>query len=127
MIEIRPTQKEIEESIDRIAQTPDGRNLYILLQRKLMEVKEPTSRSALRANLGERMFAQRLIGLMAKGIADSGGRTSSTSGSTGGDSAEQPVVVPSAQPVGISRPRGAGRRIGPDDRVPGWDLPDDAA
>jgi hypothetical protein len=31
--EIRPTQAEIVASLDRIAMTPDGRNLYIFLQR----------------------------------------------------------------------------------------------
>lgn len=123
MTDIRPTQKEIQDSIDRIAMSADGRNLYVFLQRRLMKLPDPNSRGALRLNLGERRFASELIGLMAKGIADSGERTSSSS--TGGSSgAEQPVVLPVAKPVSIAGPRGAGRRIGPDDRGFGYDLPE---
>jgi hypothetical protein len=117
-MEIRPTQKEIEASIDRIAMTPDGQNLYVFLQRRLMTVTPETPGSALRTSEGERIFASKLIGLMAKGIAESVNRTSSSAGSSG---AEQPVVVSTAQPVSAGRPRGAGRRIGPEDRVAGWD------
>jgi hypothetical protein len=116
--DIRPTQKEIEASIDRIAMSPDGANLYIFLQRKLMKVIDPNSRGALRANLGERIFASELIGLMARGIAESVNRTSS-SGSSGG--AEQPVVLPTGKPVSTGGPRGAGRRITEHTHVPGWD------
>lgn len=118
MTEVRPTQKEIVDAIDRIAMTPDGHNLYVFLQRRLMKLPDPNARGALRANLGERTFASELIGLMAKGIAESVNRTSSSAGSSG---AEQPVVVSTAQPVSAGRPRGAGRRIGPEDRVAGWD------
>jgi hypothetical protein len=122
MIEIRPTQKEIHDSIDRIAMTADGRNLYIFLQRKMMEVRDTPDSSALRDHNGERSFAAKLIGLMARGIAESGERTSSTSSSV----AEQPVVLPVAEPRAVGGPRGAGRRITADTRVPGWD-PDPSA
>jgi hypothetical protein len=115
-MEIRPTQKEIEASIDRIAMTPDGQNLYVFLQRRLMTVTPETPGSALRTSEGERIFASKLIGLMAKGIAESVNRTSSTA-----SGAEQPVVVSSAEPRAVPGSRGAGRRIGPEDRVAGWD------
>ena len=117
MTEIRPTQQEIEASVDRIAMTPDGQNLYVFLQRRLMKLPNPTARGALRSNLGERTFASELIGLMAKGIAESVNRTSSASS----DGAEQPVVVPTAGPRAVAGGRGAGRRVGPNDRVAGWD------
>lgn len=119
MTEVRPTLAEIKNSLDRIAMTPDGQNLYVFLQRRLMKVPLETSDSALRANQGERSFALELIGLMAKGIAESVNRTSSSA--SGDGSSEQPVVVGHAQPVSASRPRGAGRRIGPEDTVAGWD------
>jgi hypothetical protein len=99
--EIHPTSKEIAESIDRIARTTDGANLYVLLQRSLMYVPATAKAGALRCQHGERMFASKLIGLMAKGIHESGGRTFSTSDpSTGsGSGSEQPIVVPVARPV----------------------------
>jgi len=120
MTDVRPTQKEIEDSLDRIAMTADGRNFYVFLQRRLMTVTSAPTDGALRQDEGERSFAARLIGLMAKGISESGGRTSSSST---GDT-EQPVVLPVAKPVAVERTRGAGRRIGPDDRGFGYDIPD---
>lgn len=109
--EIHPTAKEIAESIDRIARTPDGANLYILLQRAVMFVAPVEKRGALRLAHGERMFAAKLIGLMAKGIYESGGRTSSST-SGGSSDSEQPVVVPVSAPraVGGSARRTAARR-----------------
>jgi len=123
MTEIHPTPAEIKDSLDRIAMTPDGRNLYVFLQRRLMKVPSETSDSALRANQGERSFALELIGLMAKGIAESVNRTNSSASDVG---PEQPVVIGSAQPVSTGGPRGAGRRITADTRVPGWDREPDA-
>src|SRR5262245_45571310 len=107
MTEIRPTQKEINDAIDRIAMTPDGLNLYVFLQRRVMTVTHAPTDGALRQDEGERSFAAKLIVLMARGIAESVNRSS---GSPGG-STEQPVVVPSGKPVDTGRPRGAGRRI----------------
>jgi hypothetical protein len=125
MTEIHPTLTEIKDALNRIAMTPDGHNLYIFLQRRLMKVPDPQQRGALRANQGERSFALELIGLMAKGIAESVNRTSSSAGSSS-SGAEQPVVLPTAEPVAVARARGAGRRITADTRVPGWDrAPED--
>lgn len=107
--EIHPTAAEVAEAIDRIARTPDGANLYVMLQRHLMFVPATTEVSALQALHGERLFAARLIGQMAKGIHESGGRTSSTGG-TG--SSEQPIVAPISGPrtVGGSALRASARR-----------------
>ena len=128
MSEIHPTQQACIEAIDRIARTPDGAALYVLLQRQMMAVLPTTDGGALQTNHGERMFAARLIGLMAKGIFESGGRTGHTGSSIGPGGGEQPVVVPLAEPSQYGRQRFPGnRRIGPDTRVPGYDLPDDAA
>jgi hypothetical protein len=116
--------KLLLEAIDRIARTPDGGMLYVYLQRRLMAVLPTTEPCALSTHHGERLFASRLLDLMAKGIIESGGRTSSgdTSGGT-----EQPIVRPIAQPVDARGARGAGRRITADTRVPGWDPPADDA
>ena len=125
MTEIHPTTAECHEALDRIARTPDGAAFYIFLQRRLMTVLASDSDGALRSDHGERMFAAKLIGLMAKGILESGGRTSNTSGSTG--SGEQPIVVPGSEPRLVSRARNPGsRRITADTRVPGYDPPDEA-
>lgn len=115
--EIHPTAAEINEAIDRIARTTDGANLYVFLQRSLMYVPTTAKAGALRCLHGERMFAARLIGLMAKGIHESGGRTSSTGGS---GSSEQPLVVPSASPrTGGSS---AARRAARDSRIADIDI-----
>lgn len=124
MTEVHPTTAECHEALDRIARTPDGAAVYVFLQRRLMTVLASDSDGALRSDQGERMFAAKLIGLMAKGILESGGRTSS-SGDSGTDSGEQPIVVPASQPrrVGPARNPGA-RRITERTRVPGYDPPD---
>ena len=116
-------EKLLLEAIDRIARTPDGRSLYMYLQKRLMAVPTSDDVSALNSDTGERRFAARLIGLMATGMAESGGRTGS---SDSGPSGEQPIVFAVAKPVALGGARGAGRRIGPDTRVPGYDLPDDS-
>lgn len=127
MSEVHPTQQAIHEAIDRLARTPDGAMLYVYLQRRLLEVLPTADLSALNTHHGERMFAFRLTGLMAKGIIESGGRTGITGSSTGPGGIEQPIVRPVAKPVALGSARGAGRRIGPNTRVPGYDPPDDAA
>jgi hypothetical protein len=115
----KPISDELlREAIDRIARTPDGPLLYLYLQRRLMAFSPAASNSALRSDNGERSFAAKLIGLMAKGISESGRAGPSSGGS------EQPIVFPVAKPVPSRIPRGAGRRIGPEDRVAGWDPPE---
>lgn len=117
------SEKILLEAIDRIARTPDGRLAYLYLQRALMAVPTSDDPCALSTNHGERRFAARLIGLMATGIAESGGRTSSGSGT--GDT-EQPIVFAVPKPVDTRRAGGAGRRITEHTRVPGWDPPEQA-
>jgi hypothetical protein len=120
MTEVHPTTAACHEAVDRIARSPDGATFYVFLQRRLMTVLATDSEGALRIDQGERMFAAKLIGLMAKGILESGGRTGNTSGSTG--DGEQPIVVPSAGPRRVGRTGNpGGRRITADTRVPGYD------
>jgi hypothetical protein len=116
-------EKFLLEAIDRIARSADGRLLYLHLQRRLMAVRMTDDPSALNSDNGERRFASNLMGLMATGISESGGRTSSDSG----PGSEQPIVIAVAKPIPVGRATGAARRIGPDTRVPGWDLPDDGS
>lgn len=110
--------KHLHEAIDRLARTADGRILYLFLQKKMTEVADLPTDGALRANHGERMFASKLTGLMAKGISESGGRTSSAGGSPIGD---QPIIFAVPIAVDAGRGRGAGRRITADTRIPGYD------
>jgi hypothetical protein len=117
------SEKLMQEAIDRIARTPDGRVLYLYCQKRLMAVSISSDLGTLHHSEGERTFAARLISLMATGISESGGRTSS-GGSTG---SEQPIVFAVPKPRAVGGPRGAGRRIDEHTRVPGYDPPDDAA
>lgn len=121
------SDKLLLEAIDRIARTPDGRSLYLYCQRRRMQVCAAEEASALYRSEGERTFATRLMDLMATGISESGGRSSSSG--PGGDP-EQPLVFAVPQPVDTRGARGAGRRITEHTIVPGWnDGPgsDDAA
>src|SRR5947209_8749872 len=93
--EVHPTHQACMEAIDRIARTPDGAALYVHLQRRLMLIPVDMSDGALRADQGERRFASQLIGLMAKGVFESGGRAGHTGSTIGPDGREQPLVVPS--------------------------------
>jgi len=127
MSEVHPAESAVYEAIDRIARTSDGAMLYVHLQRRLMSISTEDSESALRRNEGERTFASKLIGLMAKGIFESGGRTGHIGSSIGPGGGEQPLVVPSPEPVRTGRQRNpGGRRITERDRVPGYDYPDEA-
>jgi len=114
------SEKLLHEAIDRIARTPDGRSLYLFCQRRMMALTISEEISTLQRAEGERTFAARLIGLMATGISESGGRTSDSS--TGSDT-EQPIVFAVPKPVAVGGPRGAGRRITEHTRVPGYDSP----
>jgi hypothetical protein len=124
MSEVHPTNKACLEALDRIARTADGAAFYVYLQRRLMSVHGAQGKGALRQNHGERTFAAELISVMAKGIFESGGRTGIHGSSSGPGGSEQPVVVPIPKPVSVARP-GSRRRIGPNTRVAGYDLPDD--
>jgi hypothetical protein len=123
--EVHPTTAFCLEAIDRIAKTPDGAALYVFLQRRLMSITSMESDGALRQDQGERTFAAKLIGLMAKGISESGGRTGITGSSSGPGGSEQPVVVPKPHAVRVDAGGGTRRRITTNTRVPGYDLPDD--
>ena len=118
--EVHPTTQACLEAIDRIARTPDGATFYVFLQRRLMAISPPTSSGALRLDQGERTFAAKLIGAMAKGVFESGGRNSSgtSGGSTG--SGEQPLIVPSPKPVRVAGSGCSRRRVTADTTVPGW-------
>ena len=118
--------KLLQEAIDRIARTSDGHLLYVYLQRRLMDVMPIAEACALSMHQGERLFAARLTGLMAKGIIESGGRTGISGSSIGPGGSEQPIARPSPQPVAAGRGTGAGRRITEHTRVPGWDPPEQA-
>ena len=118
-------EKFLLEAIDRIARSPDGRLQYLYLQRRMMAVTAASDPCALASDNGERRFAARLIGLMATGISESGGRTDSSDPSRTGS--EQPIIPAVPKPVDTRGPRGAGRRITADTRVPGWDRADDEA
>jgi hypothetical protein len=122
--EVHPTNKFCLEAIDRIARTPDGAALYVFLQRRLMSISVIEGHGALRLDQGERTFAAKLISVMAKGIFESGGRTGITGSNLGPSGSEQPIVVPSPRAVNVGRGAGSTRRIGPETRVPGYDLPD---
>jgi hypothetical protein len=119
MTEVHPTNPECLAAIDRIARTPDGAALYVFLQRRLMSISIADSDGALRADQGERTFAAKLIGVMAKGIFESGGRTGITGSSSGPGGSEQPVVVPVPRAVRSADP-GSRRRINERTVVPGW-------
>jgi hypothetical protein len=117
--DIHPTPQACHEAIDRIARTPDGAALYVLLQRRVMTISVAPTDSALRADEGERRFASQLIGLMAKGVFESGGRTGHPGSTSGPDGREQPLVVPSPKPVRVAG-TGSNRRVNDRTIVPGW-------
>lgn len=103
--------EDMENAIRRIALTADGELQYRYLQKRLLGVLVSTDSGALLSDNGERKFASRLMGLMAKGIDERGGRNSDSSG-TGG-ATERPVTFAVAGPRPISNGRrGAGRRGG---------------
>lgn len=106
--------KEMHEAWDRVARSADGHTIYLHLQKRLMAVCASGDDSTLRADNGERMFAAKLIGLMAKGIEESASGLSTR-------------CITFASPVAraVSRAgRGAGRRITGDTIVPGYNDAD---
>jgi hypothetical protein len=114
------TDQHFEEAIERIAGTADGQLLYLYLQRRLMKLPPNLDDGPLRADLGERMFASRLIGLMAKGMQERGGRTGSSDTSSG---SARPIVFAVAGSRVASTSPGGTRRRGPSGPVSGWDTP----
>ena len=99
---------ELHAAWDRVARTPDGHLIYLHLQRRLMAVAPFEDSGTLPRIEGERIFAAKLIGLMAKGIAESGGHSDSI------------YTFAVAGPRAVSHSRGAGRRVTLDDRIPGY-------
>ena len=94
------TDDEMHKAIDRIARSDDGELLYRYFQRILCAVTtDPAQDSALRELEGRRKFAASLIGLMAKGIQESG------------LAATPSITFAVAGPRAISSPGGAGRRV----------------
>lgn len=119
------TDEMLHAAIDRLARTDDGRTLYLFLQKRLMAVATSDVDGALQADNGERRFASKLIGLMAKGISERDGSNTSSGDSSGsGDTARQPIVFAVPGPRSTGGPRGAGRRVTNDTRVPGYDTTD---
>lgn len=109
--------EQFHAAIDRLARTDDGRTLYLFLQKRLMAVFSSESESALRSDNGERMFASKLIGLMGKGIAESGGRNDAAEQR---QPDEQPIVFAVRGPVAVGSRHGARRRVADDTVVAGW-------
>lgn len=97
------TDEDMHQAIDRIARTPEGAVFYRYLQKAICAfLPGEASNRALRQNEGRRSFAAELMGLMAKGIDESGGRTDLPADDAGRAS-ERPVVFRSVpRPVGRS-------------------------
>jgi hypothetical protein len=113
---------DIANALDRIAMTPDGALLYAFLQKvAIARLPGDPSDGALRAEHGRRSLAHDLMSKMARGIDESAGRTADSD--RHGRPSERPVVFLASKPVIANRKRGAGRRVGPDDTVAGWDSP----
>ncbi len=72
------TDEDIAQAVDRIARTADGELLYRYLQRIVLFVPDLSAEvCALRIDQGRRRFAADLMALMAKGIDERGGSSSS--------------------------------------------------
>lgn len=112
------THEDLAAALDRIAMTPDGGLLYAYLQKMaiaLPEGDDPTD-SALRADFGRRSLAHRMMGLMARGIDESGGRTDDSTGL--GKRSDRPVVFLTSKPANVGAresPRAFIARTGGDD------------
>jgi hypothetical protein len=105
------SDQEIKDAIDRIAHSQDGKLLYLFLQKRLMAIT--TDFITLPTDHGQRILAATLMGLMAKGITESGGSSDSI------------YTFAVAGPRAVSAgPRGAGRRVTADTFIPGYSDPD---
>lgn len=98
------TDDDLIKAWDRIARTPDGALIYRYFQKIIMgnlDDLDPSDR-ALRSHAARRRFAAELMGLMAKGLDESGGRT---------DLPNDDAGQPSGRPVVFrTNPRPAGHR-----------------
>ena len=103
------SDQEIKDAIDRIAHSQDGKLLYLFLQKRLMAIT--TDFITLPTDHGQRILAATLMGLMAKGITESGGSSDSI----------YTFAVAGPRAVSGSGSRGAGRRITADTFIPGYD------
>ena len=99
------TDEEMHAAIDRIARTADGELFYRWLQLELQRLPLTADQGALLVSHGRRSLASDLMGRMARGLDESGGRTES------GSSADRPVVISRAGSVAVARPRGFRRAI----------------
>ncbi len=97
------TDEDTAKAIDRIARTPDGKLLYLHLQKRLLGVLgQPNPESgALQMDHGARTFASNLMGLMAAGIDESAGSATDQSSER---AADRPVVFRVAPRV-VGQPR----------------------
>jgi len=85
------TDQDFFAAFERTAREADGRLIYLYLQKQLCTVTAPnTDDCALRRNEGRRSFASELMGLMAKGIEESGA-----------SSRNVPVVFARREPVAV--------------------------
>ncbi len=96
------TDDDISKAWDAVAHTLDGALIYAHLQKiAIGRLSGDPSDSALRADHGRRSLAHELMGLMAKGIDESGGRTDSTG--TEQRASARPLVFAVRQPAAVSR------------------------
>lgn len=72
--------EHLQNAIDRIARTPDGRMLYLFLQKTLASFPASFETDALQAHHGRRTFAADLMAIMAKGIRETHGGRDPTDG-----------------------------------------------
>lgn len=105
------TDDDINKAWDAVAHTLDGALIYAHLQKiAIGRLSGDPSDSALRADHGRRSLAHELMGLMAKGIDESGGRTDSPGSER---ASARPLVFSVREPVAVSRresPREYARR-----------------
>lgn len=98
MSELLIEDAAMREALDRIGRTPDGRMLYLFLQKQLSGVPLNPDRDALRQIHGHRMLAAELMAAMAKGIRN---------GNDGRDPTERPITFLSREPARVERRTGA--------------------
>lgn len=86
--------EHLRGAIDRISRTPDGRMLYLFLQKTLSSFPVTDgSVDALRDHNGRRMFAHDLMAIMAAGIRETHG---------GRDPTDGPITFAGPKPVAVS-------------------------